>query len=283
MLFTQVMVTAGVAYASARTVTADSWKTLRKPLRRPQPTSVATADRSQATAQATETVPLEGEVSHRRNEPAAAQATARYRLAAAGAIILTVGGLAVPGLAVASVPLTIYSSIPIFESAGRALLAQGRIRPATVNSCLIVAALLTNRYMPAALLAWLHHSLWLWTRHFRSVAEQGVSDMLADVQAWLREAAGAPPETAWIVEGEVEVETAFAAVKLGDVLAVGTGEFVPVAGTVVAGAASLYITLSGIVSDPVPVSVGDRLEPGALVVEGKVRISVTRLPAEKPA
>lgn len=278
MLFTQVLIAAGVAYVGAKTIPRDQlWNSFKHSFWRRQPAVLATVEAPMATDQRAATV--EGELESPPDDDMAVHETERYRLAAAGGVILTIGGLAFPVLTVVSVPFTLYSSIPILENASRTLIYQGRVLPSTFTSFLIIVWLLTNRCMPAAGLAWLHHSLWLWKRNMRSVARERKSDILARVQDVLRQATGAPPQTVWIVEGDVEVETSFSAVKVGDVLVVSAGEFVPVAGEILAGDARLYSLLSNVVGAAATVSVGDRLEPGALVMEGKVRIRVNRLPA----
>ena len=280
MLFTQVLIVAGIAYIGAKTIPRDHlWNSFKHSFWRRQPAVLAAVEAPTATDQRAATV--EGELESPPDDDVAVYEAERYRLAAAGGVILTIGGLAFPVLTVASVPFTLYSSIPIFENASRTLIYQGRVLPATFTSFLIIVWLLTNRYMPAAGLAWLHHSLSLWNRNMKSVARERKSDILARVQDVLRQATGAPPQTVWIVEGDVEVETAFAAVKVGDVLAVSGGEFVPAAGEVITGAARLYKSLSTVVGASTTVSAGDWLEPGALVVEGKVRIRVDRLPSER--
>ena len=277
MLLTQVLVAAGVAYAGAKTLAAyRPWHLLRQPFGQRQRAVLATVEPALATDQTVETV--EGELESAVNAAVTVQEAERYRLAAAGAVVLTIGGLAFPVLTVASVPFTLYSSIPIFENASRALIYQRRLQPATFTSLLLVVWLVTNRYMPAAALAWLHHSLWLWKRNIKTVAEKHRSDLLARVRELLQQATGAPPQTVWLVEGDVEVETAYAVIKVGDVLAVSAGEFVPVAGEIVAGDARLYGSLSDVVGTSATVSIGDRLEAGALVIEGKVRVRVSRLP-----
>ena len=274
MLFTQVLVAAGVVYVGARTLTAHSWNSFTQPFRRRQHAVLVAT-----TGQTSE--PVEGEIESLPADGVTVRETERYRLAAAGAFVLTIGGVAFPLLTIASVPFTLYSSIPIFENASRTLVYQRRLQPTTLTSLLIVVWLLTNRYAPAAALAWLHHSLWLWNRDVKTVASQRKSELLARMKELLRQATGAPPQIVWIVERNVEVEIPFDAVKVGDVLAVSAGEFVPVAGEIISGSASLYRSLSRVVGAPAPVRVGDWLEPGAFVVEGKVRIRANRLPSEQ--
>jgi len=278
MLFTQVLVAAGVAYVGARTLTTHSWNSFARPFQRRQHTILVTVQPAAATGQKSE--PVEGEIESSLDDGATVRETERYRLAAAGAFVLTIGGVVFPLLTIASVPFTLYSSIPIFENVSRTLIYQRRLQPATLSSVLIVVWLLTNRYAPAAALAWLHHSLWLWNRNVKTIASQRKSELLVRMKDLLRQATGAPPQTVWIVERDVEVEIPFDAVKVGDVLAVSTGEFVPVAGEIITGTASLYRSLSRVVGAPASVRVGDWLEPGAFVVEGKVRIRVNRLPPE---
>lgn len=277
MLFTQVLVAAGVVYAGAKTLTTyRHWPPLKDSFRRRSHAVQTTIEPVQAPDPNIETI--EGELESPLDAAVTQPEAERYRLAAAGAVALTIGGLAFPLLTVASVPLTIYSSIPIFESASRALIHQRRLQPATFTSLLLVVWLVTNRYMPSAALAWLHHTLWLWKHNLKIATHQHKQDLLARIQGLLLQATGAPPQTVWLVENDLEMETAYAVIKVGDVLAISAGEFVPAAGEIIAGEARLHRLRSSEAGAATTVSAGDRLETGALVLEGKVRMRVSWLP-----
>ena len=67
------------------------------------------------------------------------------------------GALVYPPLGLASVPLTVYTSIPVFEKAYEALFQEGRIRMAVVSSVAVIGTLATAHYSLASFIGWLHY------------------------------------------------------------------------------------------------------------------------------
>ena len=81
----------------------------------------------------------------------------------------------------------------------------------------------------------------------------------------------------WLVKDAVEVKVPFAEIKVGDLIVVNRGEFIPVDGTVVAGAARLNLLLLTRSTIPVAVGIGERVYPTAFVVDGQLRIQVEKI------
>ncbi len=206
----------------------------------------------------------------------------RQRTAAATAMWLGIGGLFWSPLTLIGAPLTIYSSISIFESAGRSLYSEGRLRPSVINSILLVSTLVTENYLPAAAISWLHHSFKQMGQRLQSASEQMATEIENDFGDLLRQAAGGSPKMVWMVQegtdGQgIEVKVPFTDLKTGDILVANRGELIPVNGVVTAGEATLNLLLLTQSSAPMAVRPGERVYKGAFVTEGHLQIQIDQI------
>ena len=87
-------------------------------------------------------------------------------------------------------------------------------------------------------------------------------------------------ENVWIEEGGVEREVAFSELNLGDIVVVGAGELIPVDGVVASGQATVNQASVTGESVPVALSVDSEVFAGSVVVEGRLKISVTTVGSE---
>ncbi|MEZ4868197.1 MAG: hypothetical protein R3C14_43115 [Caldilineaceae bacterium] len=209
----------------------------------------------------------------------------RQQTAAATAMWLGIGGLFWSPLTLVGVPLTIYSSVSIFEAAGRSLYSEGKLRPSVINSILLVSTLVTDHYLPAAAISWLHHSFKQVGQRLQSTGERMATEMENEVGDLLRQAMGGAPQTVWVVRESsdaqgVEVKIPFADLKTGDILVANRGEFIPINGVVTAGEATLNLILLTRSGAPMTVSAGERVYKGAFVTEGRIRIQVDQIQSE---
>lgn len=262
MLITNLLVAGSVAYAGVRTVV-----TQQPPVKVPR----TVKESGLMTAPTVELADLP------TDQEGVTLAERRHRAVATTSFWLAVGGLLFPPLTVASVPLTIYSTIPILEAGCRSLYAEGRVKPSVVNSILLVSTLVSDHYLPAAAIAWLHHSFRLVGRRAQTVSEQMTSEVSNELSDLVRQAMGAPPRTAWVVRDTVEVKLPFDEVQVGDILVVNRGEFVPVEGVVTTGSAKVNLLLITRSANPVAVAAGDRVYPTTFVMEGRLHVQVEKL------
>lgn len=202
----------------------------------------------------------------------------RQRASAATAFFLATGGLFYTPLALISMPLTLYSSISILESAGWALYAEGRFKPSIINSILIMTTLATHHYLPAATLSWLHHSFKQMGDGIRATGEQMASEMNFEMGDLLRQASGASPETVWVLQNDVEMKLPFDEVAPGDLLVANRGEFVPVSGVITEGSARVTLVLVSQNPEPIEMGVGDQIPARAFVIEGRIVVQVEQIP-----
>ncbi|MFZ4655948.1 MAG: hypothetical protein ACOYNY_02970 [Caldilineaceae bacterium] len=262
MLITNLLVAGTVAYAGVKTV-VNQQKSIKA-----QPT------RQESSSITTPTVELANALT---DQEGVTLAERRHRAVATTSFWLAVGGLLFPTLTIASIPLTVYSTIPILEAGCRSLYAEGRVKPSVVNSILLVSTLVSDHYLPAAAIAWLHHTFRLVGRRAQTVSEQMTSEVSNELSDLVRQAMGAPPRTAWVVRDTVEVKLPFDEVQVGDVLVVNRGEFVPVAGVVTTGSAKVNLLLLTRSANPIDVVVGDRVYPATFVMEGRLHVQVEKL------
>ena len=212
------------------------------------------------------------------SEPTRAQFTdQRHRAVASTAFWLAVGGYFFPPLTLVSVPFTILSTVPILEAGGRSLFKDGKLRPSVFNSALIVTCLVTERYVPAATLSWLHHTF----RHMRQQIQDGIQQATSEINEDLvnlsAQALGNPPRNVWAVRENIEVQTPYTQLEIGDIIVVSRGEFVPVDGVVKAGSGTINMVLRTGINMPLEVSEGERVYARSFVSEGRIRIQVEKL------
>jgi cation transport ATPase len=272
MLITNLLVAGSVAYASVKTVT--------KPAHRKQlPQTATIAQRaSQAGTAATPTV-----VSSVDEAPVPTLAERRHHAVAATSFWLAMGGLLFPPLTLASIPLTIYSTVPILEAGCRSLYEEGRLKPSVINSILIVSTLLTDHYLPAATLTWLHHTFRQIGRQLQTVGEQMTTDLTHELGDLAHQVMGGAPRQVWVVDENIEVKMPFTQVKVGDVVVVNRGEFVPVDGVITVGEATVNLVLRTGNATPVVVRAGDPVSTSAFVTEGRIRVRVEQIPRRADA
>lgn len=264
MLITNLLVAGSVAYAGVKTVV-----TQHKPAN-------VTRTTKEGTLTTAPTVELADAPT---DQDGVTLAERRQRAVATTSFWLAVGGLLFPTLTVASVPLTVYSTIPILEAGCRSLYAEGRVKPSVINSILLVGTLVSDHYLPAATIAWLHHTFRLVGRRAQTVSEQMTSEVSNELSDLVRQAMGAPPRTAWVVRDTVEVKLPFDEVRVGDVLVVNRGEFIPVEGVVTTGTAKVNLLLLTRSANPMEVAAGDRVYPSTFVMEGRLHVQVEKLRA----
>lgn len=268
MLITNLLVAGSVAYAGVKTVVSQ-----HQPVKLP-------GSRKENPLMATPTVELADVPT---DEDGVTLAERRYRAVATTSFWLAVGGLLFPTLTIASVPLTIYSTVPILEAGCRSLYTEGRVKPSVVNSILLVSTLVSDHYLPAATIAWLHHTFRLLGRRAQTMSEQMTTEVSNEVSDLVRQALGGPPRTVWIMRETVEVKVPFAEIKVGDLLVVNRGEFIPAEGVITAGTAKVNLLLLTRSPNPVEVGVGEHVYPTTFVMEGRLQVRVEKVQARETA
>lgn len=171
---------------------------------------------------------------------------------------------AFPALAPVSAAVFFVSVIPSFKNAYEVLFKEKRLGVDVLDAIVVMACLATNQVLAGTVLG-----LTL------SVSRKLVEKTEDDSKKMLLNVFGKQARFVWLVVDDVEVETPLEQVKVGDVIAIHTGEAVPVDGTVVEGMAMVdQHTLTG-ESAPVEKVPGDAVLASTTLLAGKVRVAVT--------
>jgi cation transport ATPase len=205
-------------------------------------------------------------------------ATSRYFTIASVSFGLSASGaLFYSPLALASVPLTVYGTLPVFKRAAAALVTEGRGRMAMVQSIAVVGSLVTRHYVVASLLTWLYNYFMLVAqrvRQFNTLVWHGLEH---DSRQFLAHIYGVRPHAVWVQAQGMEIEIPFEALRIGDIVVVHEGDLLPVRGTVVEGTAEVSLLLATGEARLVARRPGDHVIRASLVVSGKMCIRVERL------
>lgn len=159
----------------------------------------------------------------------------------------------------------ILLAIPLMKAAWTEL-RRGRPSSSTLAAVAILAALATQNYVTAGLLAFI-----------LLVADQIVSRTAWGAERAIEELVGLTPDTARIVENGAEREVALSDVTVGQIVRVRPGENLPVDGKVVTGRST--INQASLTGEAVPVEVGpgDQVYAGTTNLTGGIDLAATQV------
>lgn len=262
MLFVQVCILSGVIYAGLRTMIkrqSQAQKAWLVPQERPAPNGFS---------------PTPGTGSL---EPDESLLASYYRLSWICLSLSMLGALFYMPLSLATVPLTVYGAIPLFEQTWASIFKESRPNLSLAQSIAIVGLLATRNFGTAALIIWIHYTIRLTAyriRHFRELLSLGIKENYLEFMAQM---SGAKPHSVWIVAQGMEMELPFDQLRVGEIMVVKKGEVVPVVGTVVSGTAKISLFLVNGKALQVTTRVGDRVAPSTMVLSGTMHLRVDRL------
>lgn len=171
---------------------------------------------------------------------------------------------AFPALAPVSAAVFFLSVIPSFRQAYEVLFKEKRLGVDVLDAIVVMACLATNQVLAGTVLGFT-----------LSVSRKLVEKTEDDSRKMLLNVFGKQPRFVWLVQDGIEIETPLSAVKVGDIIAIHTGEAVPVDGTVVEGMAMVdQHTLTG-ESAPVEKVEGDQVLASTTLIAGKVKVAIT--------
>jgi Cu2+-exporting ATPase len=179
--------------------------------------------------------------------------------------LAAVAQFAVPALLPVSAALFAYSVIPSFRGAYEVLFKERRLGVDVLDSIVVMGCLATLQVFPGAILAWC-----------LSVGRYLVRRTEDNSKKLLLGAFGKQPRFVWLVKDAIEIEVPLDRLDKGDIVAVHTGEMVPVDGIIVDGLAMIdQHALTG-ESTPAEKGVGDRVFASTVMVAGKVHVAVEK-------
>jgi Cu2+-exporting ATPase len=183
--------------------------------------------------------------------------------------LAAIAQFAMPALLPASAALFAYTAIPSFRGAYDVLFKERRLGVDVLDSIVVMGFLATLQLFPGAILAWC-----------LSVGRYLVRRTEDNSKKLLLGAFGKQPRYVWLVKDDVEIEMPLDRLGKGDVVAVHTGEVVPVDGIIIEGLAMIdQHTLTG-ESVPAEKGVGDRVFASTVMVAGKVHVAVEKSGSE---
>jgi heavy metal translocating P-type ATPase len=183
--------------------------------------------------------------------------------------LAAVAQFAMPALLPFSAALFAYTAIPSFRGAYEVLFRERRLGVDVLDSIVVIGCLATLHVFPGAILAWC-----------LSVGRYLVRRTEDNSKKLLLGTFGKQPRYVWLVRDGIEIEVPLDRLDKGDVVAVHTGEMVPVDGIVVEGLAMIdQHALTG-ESVPAEKGVGDRVFASTVMVAGKVHVAVEKSGSE---
>jgi len=164
----------------------------------------------------------------------------------------------------AAAVLYAYTSIPTLKEARRVFVEEKRIGVDALDAVVMVGCLGTMSIFPGALCCWC-----------LSFGRYLVKQSRDSSQKLLLNAFGKQPRYVWLCRDDgSEIQVLADKLQKGDVIAVHTGEVVPVDGHVVSGMAMIdQHALTG-ESSPAEKGVGDQVFASTLVVAGEIQVTV---------
>ena len=179
--------------------------------------------------------------------------------------LAAVAQFAMPALLPVSAALFAYTAIPSFRGAYQVLFKERRLGVDVLDSIVVMGCLATLHVFPGAILAWC-----------LSVGRYLVRRTEDNSKKLLLGAFGKQPRYVWLVKDEIEIEVPLDRLDKGDIVAIHTGEMVPVDGIIVEGLAMIdQHALTG-ESTPAEKGVGDRVFASTVMVAGKVHVAVEK-------
>jgi heavy metal translocating P-type ATPase len=176
---------------------------------------------------------------------------------------------AMPALLPLSAALFAYTAIPSFRGAYEVLFKERRLGVDVLDSIVVMGCLATMQVFPGAILAWC-----------LSVGRYLVRRTEDNSKKLLLGAFGKQPRFVWLVKDGLEIEVLLDRLDKDDVVAVHTGEMVPVDGIIVEGLAMIdQHALTG-ESIPAEKGIGDRVFASTVMVAGKVHVAVEKSGSE---
>jgi cation transport ATPase len=190
-----------------------------------------------------------------------------YLKGAAGAVGLSLLLGGVPGVALAVVyPVLIFICIPIYKRAYRCLRYERRLNVDFLDACALTVGMMTGDVINASLMVMLIH-LGDYIRDLTAASSQRTIRKLLDFQE----------NYAWVIRDGVEVQIQVRDIVEGDVVALNTGDLIPVDGEVIEG--ELIVDQQVLTGESLPAhkEVGDDTFASTVIKDGNAYIKATRV------
>jgi Cu2+-exporting ATPase len=179
--------------------------------------------------------------------------------------LAAIAQFAAPPLLPLSAALLLYTTIPTFRGAYDVIVTQRRVGIDFLDAVVVLGCLAALQLFPGALLAWCLAAARSLLRH----TEKNSKNLLVG-------AFGKQPRYVWLIKDSIEIQMSLDRLEKGDIVAVHTGQVVPVDGVIVDGMAMIdQQALTG-ESTPAEKGVGDRVYASTVMVAGKIHVAVEK-------
>lgn len=190
-------------------------------------------------------------------------------LCSASLPIAAAAQLAFPPLMPVAAAIFAYTAIPSFKGAYDVVVKERRLGVDVLDSLVVLGCLGTLQLFPGAVMAWC-----------LSLGRLLVKKTEDNSKKMLLNAFGKQPRFVWLMKDGVEIEVPLEKIARGDIVAVHTGDAVPVDGHIIEGMAMIdQHALTG-ESTPAEKGVGDRVYASTILVAGKIFVSVEQAGTE---
>jgi len=177
--------------------------------------------------------------------------------------------LAFPPLMPVAAAIFAYTAIPSMKGAYDVVVKERRLGVDVLDSLVVLGCLGTLQIFPGAVMAWC-----------LSLGRLLVKKTEDNSKKMLLNAFGKQPRFVWLMKDGVEIEVPLEKIAQGDIVAVHTGDAVPVDGHIIEGMAMIdQHALTG-ESTPAEKGVGDRVYASTILVAGKIYVSVEQAGTE---
>ena len=183
--------------------------------------------------------------------------------------VAAVGQFAVPALAPVGSAMLLYASIPSYKGAYNVAFKEKRAGVDILDAVVISMCLLGGEIVAGAFMCW---CLGLGRKLLKKTQDTS-RKMLLDVF-------GKQPRFVWVLRDGVEVELPLEDLRVDDIVAVKTGEVIPVDGFVCEGFCMVDQHILTGESAPVEKGLGDRVYASTVMVAGKINICVEKTGSE---
>lgn len=164
-----------------------------------------------------------------------------------------------------SIPFTVYASIDVLRDATDALIEERKLRHSLLDAIVIVSALLSQYYLASAMASLTYYTGCKLMAMTEDNARQSLLKIMEE-----------PPQIVWRLVNDVEMETPFNELQVGDVIVVNTGDTLPVDGIVVDGLASVDQRLLTGEGRPAEKESGSPVYAGTTLLSGRLSVQVEK-------
>ena len=193
------------------------------------------------------------------------------KVSAASIGFALVGEFLYPPLVIPAVAMLLYSSVPVFKSAGKAL-SKGKVKASLVDSIAITGGLVTHYYVASGVATLVYFS----AIKLMMATEDKSKSQLGNIF-------GKQPLSVWLLQEGAEKSIPFESLKVGDTIVLHAGEMIPIDGIITGGYASIdQHALTG-ESQPAEKGINASVLAGTIVVEGRVEVQVEQCGSETVA